>query len=554
MSGGPSAVVPPAADVDDGAGPWTLVSRRRRRGGRGSQSAAQVRPAGAPRGREPVSPRRSGAGASASAPSPVAARPLTGAGPASPPSRAAAAVAALTCARTGGAPLPALKTLYIAGVSRDARSHGLRRLVADAVDVVAATVVDVDRFGATAAVTVLASATEAFRAGLADSSLAGVFWEVAAENPWSPLFLGSRRRAQLSGPDAAAEAVKLCLRRLRAKLDQLVLRVGMPPHLRAALRAHIGAQIVQCAGQVGAPTHAAVAVDRAAARAPPRLAPAAPRRAGAVLPADTPSRGGRRRWPPHANTAGHPGGTAAPAASGCLPRPPTTRARSGSAPPLASVRAADQSLGRHGAGGLPTLPQAVADLLWAAPLVSGSQPSGVRAARGQVPTWSTPAGPTARGDGADGTPPRRGGPGRALVAPPCTPAVATAGGRGILSLRVRPGSEPPSLPPSPRRPPRSLLAATALAAAVPLPGGGMLFRPRPARVSARLRRPPAPLLVGGVERPRTRAAVAAAAAAAAEARRASLTLAAATAGPAGPAAAGDSDPLESTVSDAGRHE
>jgi len=184
--------------------------------------------------------------------------------------------------------------LYVAGVSRDARSHGLRRLVADAVGVVAAIVVDVDRFGAKSAVTLLASATEAFRAGLADPSLAGVFWEVAAEVPWSPVFLGSRRRAQLSRPDAAAEAVKLCLRRLRAKLDQLVLRVGMPPHLRAAFRAHIGAQIVQCAGQVGAPTRAAVAVDRAAAHAPPRLAPAAPRRAGAVLPAGTPSRGGRR--------------------------------------------------------------------------------------------------------------------------------------------------------------------------------------------------------------------------------------------------------------------
>jgi len=332
------------------------------------------------------------------------------------------------------------------------------------------------------------------------------------------------------------------------------LREAMPPPLRAAFRAHIGAQIAQCAAQVGAPTHAAVAVDRAAARAPPRLAPAAPRRAGAVLPAGTPSRGGLRRRQPHANAGGRPGGAAAPGASGCLFRPPTTRARSGSAPPLASVRAADQSLGRHGAGGLPTLPRAVADLLWAASLVSGSPPSGVRAAGGRVPTRPTPARPTAHGDGADGTPPRRVGPGRVLVAPPCTPAVASAGGRGILSLRVRLRSEPPSLPPSPRCPPRSLLAATALAAAVPLPGGGMLFRPRPARASARLRRPPAPLLVGGVERPRTRAAVAAAAAAAAEARRASLTLAAATAGSVGPAAAGDADPLGSTVSDAGRHE
>ena len=54
--------------------------------------------------------------------------------------------------------------------------------------------------------------------------------------------------------------------------------------------------------------------------------------------------------------------------------------------------------------------------------------------------------------------------------------------------------------------------------------------------------------------PRTRAAVAAAAAAAAEALRASLTQAAPVAVPAGPAVAGDADPLGSTVSDAGRHE
>jgi len=479
---------------------------------------------------------------------------LTGAGPASPPSQAAAAVAALTCCPNGDASLPALATVSVVGVSRDARSHSWRRLVADAVGVAAATVVDVDRFGATAAVTLLASARDAFRARLSVPSLAGVLWEVDTAVPWSPVFLGRRRRAQLSGPAAAAEAAKLCLRRLRAKWDQLVWRVGMPPHLCAAWRAHIGAQIVQCAGKVGAPTHAAVAVDRTAASAPPELASAASSRVGAVLPVVTPSRGGWRRRQPHANPAGRPGGAAAPVAFGCLPHELTTHAGSGSAPPLASVRAADQSLGRHGAGRLPILHRAVADLLWAAPLVRGSPPSGVRVARRQGPTRSTSGGPTAHGDGTDGTPTRREGSGRPLMAPPCTPAVATAGGRGILSLRVRLGSGHPSLPPSPRRPPRSLLAATALAAAVPLPGGGTLFRPHPARTSARRRRSPAPLLVCGFERPRIRAAVAAAAAAAAEARRASLTLAAAISEAAGPAAAGDLDPLGTTVSDARRHE
>jgi len=159
--------------------------------------------------------------------------------------------------------------------------------------------------------------------------------------------------------------------------------------------------------------------------------------------------------------------------------------------------------------------------------------SGVRVSRGRVlpllpvatfrpavarptagPRATPSAAPPTHVDGADETPPRRRGPGRSLVAPPCTPAVATAGGSGILSLRVQLGSDAPSLSPSPRRPQRSLLAPTALAAAVPLPGGGMILRCRQAHASARLRRPPTPLMLDGGARPRTRAAVAAAAAAA----------------------------------------
>jgi len=86
------------------------------------------------------------------------------------------------------APLPVLTTLYVARVSRDARSQGLRRLVAKASGVVAATVVDSDRFGTAAAVTLLASATKAFRAGLTDPSLAGVFWEVGVDVRGRPHF------------------------------------------------------------------------------------------------------------------------------------------------------------------------------------------------------------------------------------------------------------------------------------------------------------------------------------------------------------------------------
>jgi len=393
---------------------------------------------------------------------------------------------------------------------------------------------------------------------------------------WSPKYLGSRRRAQLSRPAAAAEAVALCQRRLRAKLEQLALREAMPPPLRAALRAHIGGQIAQCADQRGAPAHAAVVVNRAAARATPRPTPAACLRGGAERPAGAPLHGSWRGRQAHAETTGHPGGAAAPAASARSPRSSATRARSGSAPPLASVRAVDRLLGRPGARGLPMLRRAAVDLFWASPLVGGCPTAGVRAARGPVrpllPAAAcrpAPAGPTASPratpsaavlapvTGADETPPRRGGLGRAIVAPLCTPAVATAGGGGILRRRVWMGAAAPSLPPSRPHLSRLLLAATALVAAVPLPGLGLLFRPRRSRAAARQRRLPAQLLVGGGGRPRTRPAVAAAAAAAAEARREPLTAAAAALGPSDPAvvgAAGEAVPFIPNVSDATRNE
>ena len=185
--------------------------------------------------------------------------------------------------------------------------------------------------------------------------------------PWSPVHLRCRRRAQLSGPATAAEALTLRLRRLRAKLEQLALRGAMPPPIRADFRSHVGVRIAHCAGQVGAPAHAAVVVDRAAARAPPRPAPVAPRREGAVPPAGAPSHGGRRRRQPHARTEGFLVGAVALVASARLPRPSATRARSGSAPPLASVRAYDELLGRSGARRLPSKPRAAVDLLWATP-------------------------------------------------------------------------------------------------------------------------------------------------------------------------------------------
>jgi len=102
--------------------------------------------------------------------------------------------------------------VYVAGVSRDARSHRLRAFVANAVGVPAPCVVDVDRFGSTAAWTLLTPATDAVRAGVSSPALGGALWEVSGAAPWSPLLFGGRRRADLAGPAAAAEAAALCRR------------------------------------------------------------------------------------------------------------------------------------------------------------------------------------------------------------------------------------------------------------------------------------------------------------------------------------------------------
>jgi len=134
----------------------------------------------------------------------------------------------------------------VAGVARDARSHRLRTLVADAVGVPAAAVVDVDCFGATVAAAWLPSAVPDFREVLDSSALARALWEVAGAELWSPLFLGGRRRAEVSGPAAAAAAASLCRRRMQAKFVQLAGRDAMPPHLRAALRALVAVFLDRC--------------------------------------------------------------------------------------------------------------------------------------------------------------------------------------------------------------------------------------------------------------------------------------------------------------------
>jgi len=640
------------ADADDA--PWTLVERRRGRGGR---RASPQRPGRAPKVRGAFPPpsrdgRVAGAGATVTQAAPATA-PVTGA-PAAPLSCAAAAVAALTRGRTGAAPLPSLTTLYVAGVSREERSYRLRALVAAAVDVPTAAIVDVDRFGATAEVTVLTSAVAAVGTALASPDVAGVLWEVPGVSPWSPCFLGGRRRAQLTDAEAIVEGATRCIRRLTNKVEQIAERDGMPPPVRAALRGHVARRLALCRAVPGAgpaprlagggaavlgkarvPAPAASAADAAArgrhpadttANAPgpeakilrrtdaPDLGAAAAssvrganagmvegarpdpaagrpqrnrrrrrRRRSDATPdaaaeavgrtrqgadgvsfrsraADAPSLGVARA---HAPPSGFRGANTtlctAVAATGASPRlggAGDTRRRPASAPPSGLAPQRARLSRRAAARVLGALPPAVNDLLAATPLW------GRRRNREAAPTLA-PARITPRSAGvvADGaretlasaaaavsspragagaapcTPPRRATLIRSMKAPHSPPAVALTGAGAACGLPVvgaavarfrrgggrkaQPSRRPP-LPPPSVPPPDLLLADTVLAAAVPLPGGGQLFRPRPARARA----PPPPSLaevpVVGRAQPRTRAAVAAAAAAAAEARRASL--------------------------------
>ncbi|GAB0492087.1 hypothetical protein MMPV_003346 [Pyropia vietnamensis] len=153
--------------------------------------------------------------------------------------RVAAAAAELTRCRPRRAAVTPLETVYVSGVSRDARAHRLRAAVADLTGVDVRLVADVDRFGTTAAVTVVATAADALRAAVRSGPAASVLRLLPGADPWSAKLLGSRRREGLSAADAAGVAADFCRRRLTAKLEQLAVRPAMPPHLRASLRAHI---------------------------------------------------------------------------------------------------------------------------------------------------------------------------------------------------------------------------------------------------------------------------------------------------------------------------
>ncbi|GAB0498773.1 hypothetical protein MMPV_010126 [Pyropia vietnamensis] len=225
--------------------------------------------------------------------------------------RAAAAAAELRRVRRRPADAPTLATVYVAGVSRDVRQHRMRALLADVTGVDVHSIVDVDRFGATTAVTVVAAAAEGFRSAVGKGRAATVLRLLPTADPWAPALLGAARRRGLSAAAAAAAAAGFCRRRLEAKLAQLPARAAMPPHLRAALHAHIQGMLSSHAGGGPAPA------SPSGSAAPPLASPArkrggqdAARRAGHrrrghdAVGANADGRGarawpdnGRPRWP-----------------------------------------------------------------------------------------------------------------------------------------------------------------------------------------------------------------------------------------------------------------
>jgi len=157
-------------------------------------------------------------------------------GPVNADMRAAAAAAELSRVRPRPPQKLTLETVYVSGVSRDVRQHRLRTLLADVTGVGVHAFVDVDRFGTTTVVTLVADAAAAIRAAVGRGRAATVLRLLPADDPWSPALLGGARRRALGGAVLAADvAAAHCRRCLTAKLQQLPRRGAMPPHVRTSL-------------------------------------------------------------------------------------------------------------------------------------------------------------------------------------------------------------------------------------------------------------------------------------------------------------------------------
>ncbi|KAK1861235.1 hypothetical protein I4F81_003819 [Pyropia yezoensis] len=394
--------------------------------------------------------------------------------------RAATAAAELCRVRRRTIDAPTLETVYVSGVSRDVRQHRMRALLADVTGVDAHNFVDVDRFGATTAVTVVAAAADTFRLAVGKGRAATVLRLLPGADPWSPALLGAARRRGLDAAAAAEAAADFCRRRLEAKLAQLPARVAMPPHLRAALHAHIEGMLSSHA-QRGADAVASIGGE------------------------------GDRRRPPKTGAAAKEPPAVAPAGSADV----AARGPPAEAPPCSGV-AGPASLGLRGAAeaaGMEIVdePAASADGL--------ATPAPDLAATTACPPPSPPApgpGPPAKGvpanlgDGMDGVTPAGG------AAPPAaTPTQKSVAASAAPRPRLHLGGGPkraavpraaaglPPLPPPPTRPPPGAARSAAFAASVALPLGVAARR----RAATDRRRSPAGHAPGPARRQRPALAV-----------------------------------------------
>ncbi|GAB0498740.1 hypothetical protein MMPV_010088 [Pyropia vietnamensis] len=279
--------------------------------------------------------------------------------------RAAAAAAELRRVRRRPADAPTLATVYVAGVSRDVRQHRMRALLADVTGVDVHSIVDVDRFGATTAVTVVAAAAEGFRSAVGEGARRDGAAPPPHRGPLGARIVGRRPppRAERGGRGRGSGG--LLPPPPRGQAGPAAGSGGHAPHLRAALHAHIKGMLSSHAG--GGPAPASPS-GSAAHRSPPPPASAAARMlpaeratgAAATMPsAPTPTSGEPAPGP---TTAAAPDGPASPARGDAM----ADVMGAAVARPFAPGRGADR-LGRRSAAAKAAVPAQAASPSAASP-------------------------------------------------------------------------------------------------------------------------------------------------------------------------------------------
>jgi len=240
----------PHGGAADGGGWTTVVRRGRRRPTANAETAGGAAAGGGATadggGAAPVGRSVSAAGG---VPPAAATEARAAAAAAARVSAAAAALCAGSGGRGGESPTPITLTIVmVSGVGCEARVHCLHGLVTDLTGVHVDRLVDVDRFGSNAAVTLEVSAAAAFASAVRGLPAAAGLTLLDGVSAWSPAVRGPVRRGQLSAKAAAATAADLFRSRLTAKLAQLGRRLALPPHVRAAFDAYLASDLAGHAG------------------------------------------------------------------------------------------------------------------------------------------------------------------------------------------------------------------------------------------------------------------------------------------------------------------